>query len=398
MRYLVSLMILFVCATSAFSDVVTEILSEFNITDTKSNRDTVVSIQKSINDRDMYDFKTIISAKPDNVSIVKNEIEKIDAPKFLLFLAMTESKFINYATSHKSASGMWQFMPGTAKAYGLDVNSQIDERRDPFLSTDTAFTYIGVLNEMFDNKWYLSLMAYNCGEGCMKRVVKNTGSDNFSSVLNSSQTPNETKKFIKKIIKYALISKDSNINSVIDSIEPEIGVERISVEGGTQLATVAKSIGLDLDDMKKINPHIKMEKAPDSKERYHFYIPEEKVNLYALNYIGKLIRGEKELDASYEIHRVAKDETLGHIAELWRVSVADIQAANNLKSSKISVGDELKIPTIKLALSDNKEYTIKNGDTLIGISKKFDVDIKELVATNDISSTKIRTGDKIVIP
>ena len=93
--------------------------------------------------------------------MVKKELEKIDAPEFLLYLAMVESKFLNRATSSKKASGMWQFMPGTAKSFGLNVNAQIDERRDPFLSTDTAFKYLDFLNESFEDKWYISLMAYN---------------------------------------------------------------------------------------------------------------------------------------------------------------------------------------------------------------------------------------------
>lgn len=385
-------------ANCAIAGVIGEVLEEFTITDTKANRDAIAAIQKSIDERDIRDFKSIIDNRVDNAFIVKSEIEKIDAPKFLMFLAMTESKFMNFATSGKKAGGMWQFMPATAKAYGLDINAHVDERRDPYLSTDTAFAYIASLNDMFDDRWYLSLMAYNCGQGCMSRVIKQLGTSNFSTLINSPKTPKETRNFIKKIIKYTLISKKPQINKELKNLEPKLEVEKIKVEGGTQLSTIARSIGLNMEEMKRINPHIKAGKAPEANETYHFYIPQDKLNLYSLNYIGKVIRGEKQPQKSYEIHQVVKNDTLESIANLWKASVSEIKEINSLKGDKIVVGQKLKIPVTKLALGDNKAYTIKNGDTLIGISKKFDVNLKDLVAVNDISGSNIKVGDKIVIP
>lgn len=398
MRIIRTFFIILVLTTSAFADIVGEVLREFAISDTKANRNIIVSIQKSISNFDVVDFKQTIEKKPNNAFIVKSEISKIEAPKFLMFLAMAESRFTNFATSGKQASGMWQFMPSTAKAYGLDINAHVDERRDPFLSTDIAFSYMADLNHQFDDKWYLSLMAYNCGDGCMKKAIKQTGTIDFSALLNSSSLPNETKNFIKKIIKYTIISKTPHVNNAIVNLEPEVEVEKIKVDGGTKLSTVAKSIGLSTEDMRNFNPHIKNDKAPEANETYHFYIPQDKMNLYALNYIGKLIRGEKELKKSFEIHRVAKNETLDDIAKKWSVGVNDIKDLNKLKNDKLVAGYELKIPLTKLSLGDSKEYVIKNGDTLSEISKKFDVSLKELVVANDIDKSKIRVGDRIVIP
>ena len=377
--------------------LIDEILNEFAIPNNEKNKEIVLNIEKSIDERDVSEFIKIIKSSPDNVYMVKKELEKIDAPEFLLYLAMVESKFLNRATSSKKASGMWQFMPRTAKSFGLNVNAQIDERRDPFLSTDTAFKYLDFLNESFEDKWYISLMAYNCGDGCMKKVIRNNKNDDFSTLLTSNKTPRETKNFIKRIIKNTIISKNIDARIALVDIKPENSVEKIKVQGGTSLASVGNSIGLSVEEMKKYNPHIKTSVAPKDQNAYHFYIPEEKLNLYALNYIGQIIRGEDTFAPSYNIHVVAKDETIESIAKKWDTTADELIKENNL-GDELEIGKKLKIPTSIIAFNDNKEYTIKKGDTLIAISNKFDVDVATLVAANEIKDLNIKAGDTIVIP
>ena len=377
--------------------LIDEILNEFAIPNNEKNKEIVLNIKKSIDQRDISEFIKIIKSSPDNVYMVKKELEKIDAPEFLLYLAMVESKFLNRATSSKKAGGMWQFMPQTAKSFGLNVNAQIDERRDPFLSTDTAFKYLDFLNESFEDMWYISLMAYNCGDGCMKKVIRNNKNDDFSTLLTSNKTPRETKNFIKRIIKNTIISKNIDARIALVDIKPENSVEKIKVQGGTSLASVGNSIGLSVEEMKKYNPHIKTSVAPKDQNAYHFYIPEEKLNLYALNYIGQIIRGENTFAPSYNIHVVAKNETIENIAEKWDTTTDEIIKENDL-SDELEAGMKLKIPTSIIAFNDDKEYTIKKGDTLIAISNKFDVDVATLVAANEIKDLNIKAGDTIVIP
>lgn len=379
------------------NELVDGILKEFNIPNNEKNKEIILNIEKSIEERDIRDFVQIIKSSPDNVYMVKKELEKIDAPEFLLYLAMVESKFLNKATSSKKAGGMWQFMPRTAKSFGLDVNAQVDERRDPFLSTDTAFKYLDFLNDSFDNKWYLSLMAYNCGDGCVKRLIKQNNSEDFGVLVSSAKTPKETRSFIKKIIKNRIISKNTKARLALISTQPKNKVEKIKVQGGTSLASVGGSIGLSIEEMKEYNPHIKTAVAPKDLNAYHFYIPEEKLNLYALNYIGQLIRGEDTFAPSYNVHIVAKGESIESIAKKWDISADRIIKENEL-DEELEVGKKLKIPSSIIALNDDKEYTIKKGDTLIGISKKFDVDIDTLVAANEIKNSNIKVGETIVIP
>ncbi|CZE49253.1 lytic transglycosylase domain-containing protein [Campylobacter geochelonis] len=384
---------------SATNLVVEEILREFKIQDTQKNRDVINSINDNIKSNDIFDFKTIIESRPENVYIIKEELDKIDAPEFLLYLAMVESEFLNRATSHRKAGGMWQFMTGTAKTFGLKVDKHVDERRDPFASTDTAFKYIDFLNNKFDDKWYVSLMAYNCGDGCMRKVIRSAKTDDFSSILANKHTPRETRNFIKKIIKYTIISKRSDSRRVLANLKTDYKLQKIRVKGGTELASIATSIGLSADTMKKYNLHIKNSKVPNYKGGYHIYIPEDKLQLYALNYIGKEIRGARFINKDYRTHTVAKNDTLKSIADKWGVSVAGIKSENKLKGDKIAQNQKLKIPVESdVASVDMKKYIVKSGDTLTGLAKKFDVDINEIVATNDIKNRELMAGDTIVIP
>ncbi|PSM51830.1 membrane-bound lytic murein transglycosylase D [Campylobacter blaseri] len=370
-----------------------EILYDFNIKNTKENMDILSSIQDSIKDRDLRDFKTIIQNSPENVSIVQNELANIEAPYFLLYLAMVESKFLNRATSNMRAGGMWQFMPSTARAFGLRVNKDVDERRDPFASTDTAFEYLDFLNAQF-NKWYVSLMAYNCGDGCMRKVIRHGDSDDFSTILLSSKTPKETKNFIKRIIKYSIISKREDSKQLLSSLESRYKLEKVMVKPGTKLYSVSNSINLDLKIMQQYNLHIKNGEAPRGSEGYYFYIPEDKLELYALNYIGKVIKDEKN-SSKFQTYKVAKNDTLSSIANRLGTTIKELKAANNLKNSFIKVDQELKIP---VASFEPQKYKVKKGDTLLALASKFNVDKKDIIKNNNIKNQILVAGDTIVIP
>ncbi|MSN96012.1 transglycosylase SLT domain-containing protein [Campylobacter sp. FMV-PI01] len=380
------------------NNIINEILNEFNIADTKKNRAILEDIYKKIDNLDVKYFKDTISKKTENVFIIKNELNEIEAPKFLLYLAMTESRFLNKATSHMKAGGMWQFMPKTARAFGLEVNKYIDERRDPYLSTDIAFKYLKFLNSKFD-KWYISLMAYNCGDARMQKLMKRYKSDDFYTLLSSSKTPIETRNFIKRIIKLTMISKNEEVKEFLTNLEPKFGLEKIKVSGGTKLSNIAKSIGLSTNELKEYNMHVTKGFVPNSKDSYHFYIPANKLNLYALSYVSDLIKGERTLEKEYNIHKVANGETLDEIAKKWGVDVNLIVKKNNLKIDESLDGKELKIPLNKvIEATKNKEYKVKSKDTLSKISKKLDKDIKENLALNDLKNKKLIAGDAIVIP
>lgn len=257
------------------------ILNQFGIENNESSKNVVAGIFRAINASDRKQFKHIVTSQSHNAYLVKSEVDNIEAPEFLLYLAMVESHLKNTVTSGASAGGMWQLMPATAKNFGLRVDSAVDERRDPAASTDAAFSYILHLKQNF-GKWYLALMAYNCGDQKLKNAIAATGSDDLDRLLKSSALPNETKNFIKRIIKYAYIAQNENMRKILLFESEPWGLKRIAVAPGTKLSAVAKQIGISPSQMQDYNAHIKNGISP-LNGKYFFYIPQSKYAEFVVN-------------------------------------------------------------------------------------------------------------------
>ena len=257
------------------------ILNQFGIENNESSKNVVAGIFRAINASDRKQFKHIVTSQSHNAYLVKSEVDNIEAPEFLLYLAMVESHLKNTVTSGASAGGMWQLMPATAKNFGLRVDSAVDERRDPAASTDAAFSYILHLKQNF-GKWYLALMAYNCGDQKLKNAIAATGSDDLDCLLKSPALPNETKNFIKRIIKYAYIAQNENMRKILLFESEPWGLKRIAVAPGTKLSAVAKQIGISPSQMQDYNAHIKNGISP-LNGKYFFYIPQSKYAEFVVN-------------------------------------------------------------------------------------------------------------------
>jgi len=257
------------------------ILNQFGIENNESSKNVVAGIFRAINASDRKQFKHIVTSQSHNAYLVKSEVDNIEAPEFLLYLAMVESHLKNTVTSGASAGGMWQLMPATAKNFGLRVDSAVDERRDPAASTDAAFSYILHLKQNF-GKWYLALMAYNCGDQKLKNAIAATGSDDLDRLIKSPALPNETKNFIKRIIKYAYIAQNENMRKILLFESEPWGLKRIAVAPGTKLSAVAKQIGISPSQMQDYNAHIKNGISP-LNGKYFFYIPQSKYAEFVVN-------------------------------------------------------------------------------------------------------------------
>ena len=151
-----------------------------------------------------------------NIVLVQEALKDEEIPDEMLYLAVVESGLRNKATSRQGAAGVWQLIPRTAKTMGLKVQGNIDERRDPVASTKAAAKYLKMLNDKF-GKWYLAILAYNCGEGALRRAITRAGSDDLRVLLNAQKRylSKETRNFVRKIIITAQIAED--LNQVVSS-------------------------------------------------------------------------------------------------------------------------------------------------------------------------------------
>lgn len=381
---------------------------------------------------------------------IKKVLRENNIPSAFLYLVMAESNFILDAKSHKSAKGMWQFMRGTAKMYGLTTNEFIDERMDIVKSTEAAVQYLKKLHDMFD-KWYLAAIAYNCGEGRViegltratidmycedvgyKQCRQEPRINNYRSIIRGYQTkrtkfrevnkvykivkkwkykpdidkllvvqkglsrqyiPDESRGYIRKIIALAMMNnsdfliKDENTHLLNRGISDPIA--SIDVKGGVLLKNVAEVVGISKKQLKELNQHIRKNILPMDKESYTVYIPYSKLSRYNAN--------KNNLKATqYVIHRVKSGDTLASIGRKYSINYKYIKKQNQLKSNFLRVNQELTIPIDPDQYKTPVKYVVKVGDTLSSIATKYNIDFKKIMKDNNLKTSMIKTGDKLVI-
>jgi len=330
------------------------------------------------------------------------ELEKIleaqGVPEIFLFMAMAESNFVSHAKSSKAAVGIWQFMPKTARKYGLRIDRYVDERKDPIKSTNAAVKYLKFLYQMF-GKWYLAALAYNAGEGTVIRAIKRAGTDDPSVLLDPKKKylPKESRLYLYKILSFAKLSYDfdSKMSQELGYIlarSDDYQVIPVHVAGGERLASIAELIRLKLSHLKSLNPHLRRGITPPDVKRYTIYLPRFKYLAFKKAYREKKKRRVAR-GSSYLVHEVKKGESLYAIAKRYDVSIGAIKRANRLSGSLLRAGQKLKIPIRRKKIY----YVVRPGDTIIKIARRFRIDPKKLKKWNDKKDNLIKVGEKLVV-
>lgn len=352
--------------------------------------------QKRARYKNQYFFKTMNDAYI-FIPLVKKIIADSNVPSEILYLAMAESNFSTQAYSKKKASGMWQFMPYTGRLYGLKVDDYVDERRDMVKSTQSAVKYLSALHNKF-GKWYLAAIAYNCGEGRLKKAISKAGSDDLDVLLDPKKKyiPAESRRYIRKIIALALLGYDEAymIENECDYLLNRgnaYSLATVDVPAGESLTHIAQQISMPVADLKKLNQHLKYDFVPPYGKSYPVYIPYIKLSEFKTQY------KPAKLQKMYLVHTVSSGENLSYLGKKYNIPYQRIKDFNKLKSERLSLKQKLIIPISKLSKSSDTHYTVKNGDTLDSISKHFKVSISDLKKRNKLSTDVIRIGEKISV-
>ena len=304
--------------------------------------------------------------------MIRRKLRERGMPEDLVYLSMIESGFNPTARSHASAVGLWQFMAGTARDYGLRVDSYVDERKDPEKSTDAALRYLRDLHAEFDS-WYLAAAAYNGGGGRVGRVMKQvTGRQrgeerDFWRIRH--RLPQETREYVPLMLAAALIGKEPHKYGMGD-VERWVPLESETVEvpAETRLSVVAEAAGVTEKEVATLNPHLVKRMTPPGKKAYPVRIPEGRARRFAANFAAvraeavrvaaaerareaevaatKRAEARRVAAASRRVHRVRSGESLWTIARRNDTTVRAIQRANGLgKKSRIRPGQRLVIPS-----------------------------------------------------
>lgn len=362
--------------------------------------------------------------------IFEEYLAKHNMPDALKYLTIVESGMNPKAKSRAGAMGLWQFMPSTGKMYDLSYDWYVDEKMDPYKSTEAACLFLKQLYKMFDD-WEMALAAYNCGPGNVRKAIKRSGyKRTFWEIY--PYLPSETRSYVPQFhaVNY-LMRYAPEHNLFADYHEYTIASDTLIINQYFNVKAFCDHSGICLETMEQLNPEIIRNVIPEHKKNYVLRIPKDKMthvqaNLAALLDSAK-IKGEEELNyrttwasssstAGKEktYHYVRSGDVLGVISTKYDVSISDLRAWNNINNNNtIYAGQKLVVyknpayfkkatpqPATVVAktigLPDNKIYTVQEGDTLWSISKKYDgLTIEQIKKLNNLTSDNLKPGQKL---
>jgi membrane-bound lytic murein transglycosylase D len=363
--------------------------------------------------------------------MMQSTLQKEGLPLDLVYLSMIESGFNAYAYSFAKAAGLWQFMVGTSRRYGLITDFWVDERRDPAKSTLAAARYLKDLRQRFHGDWYLAWAGYNAGEGKVDKAIRKDGTKDFWMMMGKGRTLRaETKHYVPKLIAAALISKHPERFGFSVPYEQAEPLDEVRVPDSTDLHVIAKAAGLPFETVRDLNPELRRFCTPPGG--WTVKLPEGTKETFLAAY-EKLGPSDR---LSFVEHKVEKGEPLSKIARAYGVSEAAIMRTNGIKSvrqikvgkllvipmggaSRLAQGSQLEdkrapkaqgraaVPAVaksttpaRAAVADGSSYVVKPGDSLWNIAAKFSTTVDKLKRLNNLTSGRakaLQVGQTIAI-
>ena len=443
--------------------------------------------------------------------IFEQALEQEGLPLELKYLPVIESSLDPNAVSRHGATGLWQFMLGAAKGLGMEVNSLVDERRDPYISSEKAAAFLKELYATYGD-WTLAIAAYNCGPSAVNKAIRRAGGDpkdhNFWSIYN--YLPAETRGYVPMFIAANYVMNyypKHNISPVL-ATKPLV-TDTVAVTSRLHFNQISNVLDIPVEELRILNPQFRADIIPASASQpYYLILPSQQVHAYIMseeeihNYDadkyaqrtvaepgvslaqetmvqpsgendGEVTADDRSGDEVAEVlentpaatgyktitHKVGPDDTLASIAEKYNVSPKDIKSWNSLRRNALRVGQQLRIqvpadsraesntPSAKVnrrqekntsaSSSHNKEkkekadssdrsgkknakdkksgknkkdkkskkkevkptdHTVKSGENLSTIAKKYGVSVEELKKANKKSDDMLHPGDKVKLP
>ena len=331
-------------------------------------------------------------------------LEEQNIPPEIFYVSVIESGLNPNAYSYAYASGLWQFIKSTGKAYGLNKTYWLDERRDYIKSTYAATKYFKDLYEEFDD-WYLALAAYNCGSTRVHRAMKRNGSKNYWDLYS---LPSETKNYVPNVMATIIIATNPEKYGFTINSEPDFEWIEKDIDKSVKLESIAKCANVSLKTLQQYNPELEKDVAlipPLEKgEKYTLRLP---INISPdFDSLLNLVEAPNLNEIIFVEHKVRPGESVWLIARKYKVKKNHILAVNNLSEKSIIRPKQiLKIPTSgydqykkSVELSSRKiYYTVRRGDTLSEIAEKYKTSIKKIKKSNGLRNDRIIMGQKLII-
>lgn len=347
---------------------------------------------------------------------IVTEIEKRGMPQEFALLPIVESAYDPFAYSHGRAAGLWQFIPSTARLYGLRIDWWYDGRRDVRASTKAALDYLEYLHDLFKGDWLLALAAYNAGQGNILSSIRKSNLPRSEVDFWSLKVLRETHTYVPRLLAISeIIANPESYHMVLPEVKNEPYWKAVGIGGQLDLNKAAELAGLTPEKLYSLNPGFNQWAThPDGP--HELLLPVTKVGDFQV----ALAELPGESRVAWQRHMVRSGENLGTIAIKYRTTVSTIQTANNLSGNLIRTGDSLLIPSAaegvaytmtrsgrlasrqtaleKVYGGEPVVYTVKSGDSFWEISRRFSVGMRELARWNGMgTSTVLQPGTRLKI-
>jgi len=369
--------------------------------------------------------------------IFEEVFAKYGLPVELKYMAVIESALNPVARSRVGALGMWQFMYRTARGYGLQIDSFVDERLDVEKAADAAARYLRDSYEVFGD-WPLAISSYNCGAGNVQKAIRRAGSKDFWAVYD--YLPRETRGYVPAFVgamyaftyykEYGIKPADVGMPAVCDTFE---------IHKNLHFRQINEVVGVPMETLHQHNPQYIKDIIPGNDKTYILNLPYSWSNAFMAANNDSLYKYKADKLMSEQVlkdikthrpattapqqtriaYKVKKGDYLGRIASRNGVTISQLKKWNHLRSDTVRVGQILYIykrgaaPTAskssgsttaksKSASTASKPayvtYTVRSGDTLSKIAARYHTTVKKIMDANGLRSTKIQSGKKLKIP
>ncbi|MBQ4440733.1 MAG: LysM peptidoglycan-binding domain-containing protein [Bacteroidales bacterium] len=352
---------------------------------------------------------------------MKAIFDKYNVPEELVYITIIESALNPLAVSRAGATGIWQFMYNTGKLYGLEVNTFVDDRRDPYKATEAAARHFRDLYNIF-NDWGLAISAYNCGAGNVRKAIQRSGGKtDFWGV--APYLPKETQNYFPAFIGAYYMMTYHNLYGIAPStLRIPTNVDTVMVDKEIHLQQVSEVLGIDMDEIHILNPQYKRDIIPAYHEKYplrlqtqdilRFIALKDSIQRYRYDDFFNPTRDLTTTTETGDVivqttpnkyHTVRKGETLSKIASKYGTTVNKLKALNHLRSSSLRIGQRLLVrkgttitkPAPKPASGDStlvaRDSTMVSADSSVVVKDTIPATTKP--ATN---TTNNSTGSPII--
>lgn len=376
----------------------------------------------------------------------EEELAKQGLPLELKYLPVIESALNPIARSRVGATGLWQFMPATGRMYKLEINSLVDERRDPQRSTEAAVSYLKDMYRIYGD-WNLVIAAYNCGPGNVNKAIRRSGGKRDYWDLYP-YLPKETRGYVPAFIAATYIMSYHNEHKICPAeTDLPMLIDTLGINKVVHFEQISDILNVSVNDLRKLNPQFTGDIIPGEYKEYALKLPiheltafiDHQDTIYAHRADELLTHQKTRSIASvgnvgsrggYATYKVKRGDNLGSIAMRHRVSVAQIKRWNGMKSDRLGVGQTLKVsdyiapqPTKTLAKADNAKanvekekvsellaedgvlkrnvtvtkkttstYKVQRGDTWQGVANKTGATISEIKRWNNVKGNGLIAG------